>query len=1002
MLLSNNFFEVIINTQDINKPIFDEKSYSVIKLNNNLIVTLISDPNNIIASAALSVKAGSLNEPDSIPGLAHLVEHMLFLGNSIFPVNELLDSYLSLNLGNSNAFTDDEKINFYFEIENSKLEHAVNRFSAMFYEPLFDLEMIDKEINAVNSENINDSYQINRKNDLVFRELGNKPFNRFSCGSEEIFRNFDLEELQSQMFKYFKKYFYTSSMRLTIISGKEMPSLIYLVNKYFSKLKDKKSDYAYDNSNSNNNGFPSYLKRTFKDNSKDNKLKSADKQIKQERTNTFNSFQSPSFLQTRIQATNNNINHNAKNNNLFSLLPEYIQFPKHSYKSNKKATIPYFYKNQLSKLIYISTESNHQIINFKFILKPNKNYYKIKPLEYLLYFLNNRNKSSLYYVLKEKSLITNIKANVSYSLKEISVFEIDINLTNKGYYNPILIVDIVLNYLDYLKKNISQVGLATYEELDVINYNNFKFRDEMKSYTDMIVDLSYNMFDIDMRSILNYNYVFGEFNEDIIRKFLGDLNRDNVLVFLTGKIFPSHIKEFDKASKNTEKWYSTDYYVINLSDIKLENYTNSVSDEHEANKISKNNSILVNTEKDNSKIKFRNFNNDIRNIRYASDNKLITKDDKYITHSNKIRLKRSNKIKENERFKNHFPNNLIGNNVRKVTTSRSKKSDQLYYSHTNSTDRLNLANSIIIQDNNDNITNKSNSHNNTDSNSNNTDEFYNKYGFDLKPKNEFSIFQPLILDCDLILLHKNEIEFTKEHFINYNNDINSSNLTLKSNRVSNNNINKNKDYKNNRLIYRSLSDFNVFDNKQYTDVLINKINNNNYIKPNLSKINKYNYNKNSDINKKSSSNDISPKKLKTLYTENYFISNILETNKDFISLKIENKDILIRDQNNNNDSKINYDSFSTNYCFDSKRLNQTNPTLTFSSENHIIFAYPTIEFKIPKAYLTINMLTTKVFETNKYYLSFIILTQIIRNKIDLELNDYLDAGNSFKFEVDNG
>ena len=43
-------------------------------------VMVISDPNATKAPAAVSVDVGAASDPADLPGLAHFLEHMLFLG----------------------------------------------------------------------------------------------------------------------------------------------------------------------------------------------------------------------------------------------------------------------------------------------------------------------------------------------------------------------------------------------------------------------------------------------------------------------------------------------------------------------------------------------------------------------------------------------------------------------------------------------------------------------------------------------------------------------------------------------------------------------------------------------------------------------------------------------------------------------------------------------------------------------------------------------------------
>jgi len=66
---------------EIEKPELDDRSYRLIRLTENkLEVLLVHDPTTEKSSAAMDVYVGSLNDPKDFPGLAHALEHCLFLG----------------------------------------------------------------------------------------------------------------------------------------------------------------------------------------------------------------------------------------------------------------------------------------------------------------------------------------------------------------------------------------------------------------------------------------------------------------------------------------------------------------------------------------------------------------------------------------------------------------------------------------------------------------------------------------------------------------------------------------------------------------------------------------------------------------------------------------------------------------------------------------------------------------------------------------------------------
>lgn len=66
--------------EDLEKPQTDDRSYRVIELSNKLEALLVHDPNTDKASAALNVNVGNFSDEEDMPGMAHAVEHALFMG----------------------------------------------------------------------------------------------------------------------------------------------------------------------------------------------------------------------------------------------------------------------------------------------------------------------------------------------------------------------------------------------------------------------------------------------------------------------------------------------------------------------------------------------------------------------------------------------------------------------------------------------------------------------------------------------------------------------------------------------------------------------------------------------------------------------------------------------------------------------------------------------------------------------------------------------------------
>jgi len=235
---------VVLPPNSIDKSPSDDKNYRGLTLPNGLRVLLASDPKADTAAAALNVRVGHFSDPDDIPGLAHFCEHMLFLGTKKFPQEGALENYLTSNAGQSNAFTGDEETCYFFTVNQNALKGALDRYSQFFVEPLFTESGVEREINAVNSENAKnlntDSWRIGQ----VYKTRNNQkhPISKFGTGSSVTLAQTPKElglNLRDELLKFYKQHYSANQMTLAISGREDLDTLQAWVTELFSEVPNK-------------------------------------------------------------------------------------------------------------------------------------------------------------------------------------------------------------------------------------------------------------------------------------------------------------------------------------------------------------------------------------------------------------------------------------------------------------------------------------------------------------------------------------------------------------------------------------------------------------------------------------------------------------------------------------------------------------------------------------------------------------------------------------------
>lgn len=218
----------------------DKRKYQYIELPNQLRVLLISDANTDKAAASLDVFVGSAQDPQTHQGLAHFLEHMLFLGTEKYPEAGAYQSFINQHNGHHNAYTSFEHTNYFFDIDPAHLDSALDRFSQFFIAPLFTQSYVEREKNAVHSEYMAKIKTEQRRALEVFKSVVNPkhPFAKFSVGNLQTLSD-DKEQhgsLRGQLLAFYHQHYSANVMTLVVMGREPLEDLEQMVRTKFSAI----------------------------------------------------------------------------------------------------------------------------------------------------------------------------------------------------------------------------------------------------------------------------------------------------------------------------------------------------------------------------------------------------------------------------------------------------------------------------------------------------------------------------------------------------------------------------------------------------------------------------------------------------------------------------------------------------------------------------------------------------------------------------------------------
>ena len=215
-------------------PFLEKQEVSRIRLNNGLKAYIISNPNAEKSGAALIVEAGSMNDPKEYPGLAHFLEHMLFLGTEKYPKESEFREFVKQNGGIENAYTAADSTMYLFSVNNNAFVEGIDRLAQFFISPLLQMSQINREAYSIDQEFYRAFNDDRLRSFYVFFQLANPghPYSRFSCGNKETVSMISPDILR----RWYNENYSANKMHLVIYSALPKNVLKELVSSNFSSI----------------------------------------------------------------------------------------------------------------------------------------------------------------------------------------------------------------------------------------------------------------------------------------------------------------------------------------------------------------------------------------------------------------------------------------------------------------------------------------------------------------------------------------------------------------------------------------------------------------------------------------------------------------------------------------------------------------------------------------------------------------------------------------------
>ena len=219
------------------------RNYRYLELQSNGVnVMLVQDSKSLSVGAACCVNVGAGSDPWCMPGIAHLTEHLCFMGSEKYPQENGFKQYLTRHGGRSNGSTSLQTTTYQMDILAEHIEPALDRMAHFFINPTF--ASLSQEVNAVDAENSKNQTNDGRRRLQVLKAICDPQhtYAKFTTGNLETLPPSKAQEL----IPAFHEYHYTTPSKLTLVlvGPQSLDELQKLAVQTFGTIPPKKEEQS--------------------------------------------------------------------------------------------------------------------------------------------------------------------------------------------------------------------------------------------------------------------------------------------------------------------------------------------------------------------------------------------------------------------------------------------------------------------------------------------------------------------------------------------------------------------------------------------------------------------------------------------------------------------------------------------------------------------------------------------------------------------------------------